>query len=735
MSKSNINKMMSIAFVISLVILTSPKIYAQHKLSDTFQYISPRPGARYVSRATNLILKPGGILDIDYKSLMTLASIRGSISGNHGYRPVISDDNKSIVLILEKPFEPGEEVTVCLDESIRTINNGFTETGSFSFTISRNLSSPFVRLEQNEDQAKNTRYPKHDVKLRQENDVLTDNGVSLPSDFPYLSVLIDENPDSGYIFLTSKNNSGPETTGKYLIILNNNNDPIFYNRFDSQPLDFKLHHNGLLTYNYGLQKKFYVMDSTYRIIDSYQCGNGYATNPHDFQMFDNGHVLMLARDPQVVDMSEIVEGGNPNAVVTGQIIQELDILHNVVWQWRSWDHFVITDATWDIDLLAHLIDYVHANALEIDYDGNILLSSRHLDEITKIDHQTGNIIWRLGGENNQFTFVDDTLQFSHQHDIRRLPNGNITLFDNANLRTPNYSRAIEYQLDEDSLIAYKVWEFYQTPNVAAAVGGNVQRLSGGNTIIGWGSGYPNITEVNDVGQKIFELAFDYENLCYRAFRFHWKGMSAVPYLVVEAGDSHLRLLYNKFGDSTVAKYYIYADTMPNPTTIIDSTLNTFVDLYDLINSSTYYFRVTAVDSQSHESPFSNEVSARMPAAEGRNYLPGDANMANGAWPPSVIGSDVTYLVNYFRHQNTGCQIHGSFASADVNGDCLTIGSDVTKLVGYFRGMSELDYCPDYEPAWPTPRDLPVEAPADWPNCEILTGGRVVPDDDSLEAGL
>lgn len=30
------------------------------------------------------------------------------------------------------------------------------------------------------------------------------------------------------------------------------------------------------------------------------------------------------------------------------------------------------------------------------------------------------------------------------------------------------------------------------------------------------------------------------------------------------------------------------------------------------------------------------------------YLPGDANMGNGAWPPSVTGSDITYMVNYFK---------------------------------------------------------------------------------------
>ena len=125
----------------------------------------------------------------------------------------------------------------------------------------------------------------------------------------------------------------------------------------------------------------------------------------------------------------------------------------MIFQWRSWDHFKITDATEDIDLTAHTIDYVHGNSIEVDYDSHILLSSRHMDEITKINRQTGEIIWRFGGiksRNNQFLFINDLRTFSHQHDIRRLPNGNITLFNNGNLLVPRYSSSLEYYLDEQN---------------------------------------------------------------------------------------------------------------------------------------------------------------------------------------------------------------------------------------------------------------------------------------------
>jgi hypothetical protein len=63
------------------------------------------------------------------------------------------------------------------------------------------------------------------------------------------------------------------------------------------------------------------------------------------------------------------------------------------------------------------------------------------------------------------------------------------------------------------------------------------------------------------------------------------------------------------------------------------------------------------------------------------YMHGDVNCDN-----QIIGSDVTYLVNYFRGLvGPACD---PFLRADTNGDCNVIGSDVTYLVNYFRGMAE-----------------------------------------------
>ncbi len=82
--------------------------------------------------------------------------------------------------------------------------------------------------------------------------------------------------------------------------------------------------------------------------------------------------MFIVYDPQTVNMEKFVTGGNPNATVTGAIIQELDTNGNVVFQWNSIDHIGISDT--NQDLTAASIDYIHTNAVELDADNNILIS-------------------------------------------------------------------------------------------------------------------------------------------------------------------------------------------------------------------------------------------------------------------------------------------------------------------------------------------------------------------------
>ncbi len=352
---------------------------------------------------------------------------------------------------------------------------------------------------------------------------------SLPSDFPKITVSVNNNPSEGYIYLSNFILEAGVKNTPYLIILTKEGTPFFYRKMSSAlNLDFKPQPNGIYTYFDYQKGKFYGMNSNFEITDSFYCGNGSPTDEHELRILPNGNYLLLGNDIRFIDMRRIVQRGNPNAKVIGFIIQEVDPSGNVVFHWSTFDHFNITDATEDIDLTKQVVDYAHCNALEIADDGNILLSVRYFDEITKIDRQTGDIIWRMGGskcKNNEFTFLNDTdstgfTGFSHQHAVRLLPNGHLTLFDNGNLKKVKKSRAVEYEIDETNKTVKKVWSFTHPDSVYTSAMGYVQRLSNGNTLIGWGQNHngKTVTEVTPDGQIVFDLSLPDKVYSYRVYK-------------------------------------------------------------------------------------------------------------------------------------------------------------------------------------------------------------------------
>ena len=98
-----------------------------------------------------------------------------------------------------------------------------------------------------------------------------------------------------------------------------------------------------------------------------------------------------------------------------------------------------------------------------------------------------------------------------------------------------------------------------------------------------------------------------------------------------------------------------------------------------LENGSYFWRVTAVDGINYSDPsepFQFTVDTLTVF-----YMPGDAN-----GDEAIIGSDVTFLVNYFRGGSAPpIEVNGFYPGADVNGDCLNLGSDVIYLVNYFRG--------------------------------------------------
>ena len=468
-------------------------------------YIDPKPNAQYVKNKTTIAFRFTS--DIDAGSLNNKRLIE--ITGSNGiiYDFSLSYEVKEDLFIIKPAieFSNNELVTLHFQSGIRKKNGKNIEAFSQTFRIQKQQlpDEPLLGFV-------NEVSP---LELKNLNDPSRS-----PDAFPVITVNYSNNPAPGRLLLSNIvfNVQIPNTP--HLIIMNNDASVVFSRQMGGQIFDFNMQPNGRFTYFSRVRGKYFEIDSNYVITDSFYTGNGYLTDIHELRVLPNRHALLMSYDKQVVDMSLLYPGGNPNALVTGLIVQEIDENKNVVFQWRSWDHIPILDATHE-DFTAEQIDYIHGNALELDNDGNILLSSRHLDEITKISRSTGNIIWRMGGKKNEFQFPNDLFRFSHQHGIRRLMNGNIILFDNGNYHTPQVSRAVEYLVDETNKIATMVWEYKNTPSIYGNAMGFAQRLENGNTLISWGSTNPTLTEVKPDGSKALEISFSTGVFSYRAFKY------------------------------------------------------------------------------------------------------------------------------------------------------------------------------------------------------------------------
>ena len=173
-----------------------------------------------------------------------------------------------------------------------------------------------------------------------------------------------------------------------------------------------------------------------------------------------------------------------------------------VWTWDPFDHFTMDDydlygGVWWGAYFNGYFDWLHSNAFHFDGEEEVIyVSHRHLSRITKIDYQTGEVIWNMGlpaeyntGDNNICT----DLRFSFQHNIQLLDDGTLLFFDNGNIS--QLVNEDEYPTTRirrirviDNSYCETVWQYDLPENLFGSGMGSVQLLNNGNySIYSYGS--------------------------------------------------------------------------------------------------------------------------------------------------------------------------------------------------------------------------------------------------------
>ena len=275
---------------------------------------------------------------------------------------------------------------------------------------------------------------------------------------------------------------------------------------------------------------------------------------HDQELLPNGNILAIASE-------EVLDLNISDQTLTDDILLELEPDGDVVWEWRTRDHFDEFGFSQEIkdEIYVRGGDWAHANAaysipLNTSHadprfrPGNIVMSYRSQDAVIIIDRDTSEIVW---------VSLEAT---AGQHDAHMLPDdvpggGKILVFDNGwngvyTIPTRWWSRIKELDPANDatgnSTVIYDATyggEFqdqFFSPIISSA-----QRMPNGNTLINEGT-KGRIFEVTPEGQTVWEYVHPADpsgsrtkRLVYRAYKlpYEWASSFFAPDLTVSgSGD-------------------------------------------------------------------------------------------------------------------------------------------------------------------------------------------------------
>lgn len=250
---------------------------------------------------------------------------------------------------------------------------------------------------------------------------------------------------------------------------------------------------------------------------------------HDYKKLKNGNYIYLIWDKLPQETVKKIRGGikgteHKDNTMWGDIIREIDIKGNIVWEWHASEHM-----DFDIDIIGpnyNRDEWSHLNTLWICEDGDIMSSSRFTDMAFKISRSTGEITWRFGNaayldkETNTLEMRRNPNTFGGQHDVHIIPSGlpgagNMLCYDNGIYKF--ISRAVEVDMQTNEI----VWESTSEQVFAGRIPfssfiSGARRLPNGNTLLCDGQD-GRLYEVT----KEQEVVWEYNRPCSQTGTSRW----------------------------------------------------------------------------------------------------------------------------------------------------------------------------------------------------------------------
>jgi Arylsulfotransferase (ASST) len=351
----------------------------------------------------------------------------------------------------------------------------------------------------------------------------------LPTDFPNWTFERSGQPTQAWTLLGIS-----EGSARFVTFIDGNGTPVWWFRHIRTPLDAKLLADGTVAFARGEATPFGGDDTAYEIrslqgtlLRTLVTVNG-PTDHHDFLVLPNGNYLMMTYMPRDhVDLRAF--GGPADATVLDAGVQEITPAGTLVWSWNSKDHLALAETApwWPVVLSQpnrlsdgrNAYDIVHINAFELDGD-SLLFSMRHTDAIYRVRRSDGQVLWKLGGTTTpqSLDVVNDpqAQHLSGQHDVRRLADGSLTIYDNGT-RASRPPRAVRFSINATAGTATWLESLTDSEVTNSLCCGSARKLASGGWLVGWGTIVaPMIGEYASNGSQLFELRYP-DAFSYRAF--------------------------------------------------------------------------------------------------------------------------------------------------------------------------------------------------------------------------
>lgn len=476
------------------------------KLAGLNAYVSPAPGTATANPHTQI-----SVLGVPAAQIRQI-SVTGARSGAHAGHLRAYSQGDGASFLPSAPFQDGEHV------SVHALVGG--KQVSYGFQVDTPYPTASVKP-----------FPNPHAAPGEEQSFLTLPGVRAP----VLTVsTADHDPSAGDLMFT--NGPGPGHYGPMIFTPQGRlvwfdqlsggrtAEDLSVQDYQGQP-HLTFWQGKVLSLGFG-QGEDVVMNSHYQIVARVPGGNGLKADLHDFQIAPHDVSYSTAFNTIRCDLSSV--GGVRNGAIVDTAVQAIDMHTGLVrWEWHSLDHVAAQESEVEAPKKARPWDWFHLNSIDVEPDGNVLISARSTWAAYQLQRGSGEVLWRLGGVKSSFKMGPGT-QTAWQHDARLLPNGDITIFDDgSNPPIHHQSRAVTIALDFNTHRATLRSSFTHPSHLLAASQGNMQTLANGNTVVGYG-GIPEVSEFAPDGSLLFDAHLPLDMASYRAFRFPWNGRPSTP---------------------------------------------------------------------------------------------------------------------------------------------------------------------------------------------------------------